>query len=114
MRIGRRTLLALGMAATLAACTEDATAPGKCPAFCPPGQVQVVDTILHVISRDSSFTGYVQPDSAQVMLAANAFGIDSRPIFVMAPVGTRVLLNPNGSDTTTVAPTSIDSTGIGC
>ena len=109
MRIGRRTLLALGMAATLAACTEDATAPGKCPAFCPPGQVQVVDTILHVISRDSSFTGYVQPDSAQVMLAANAFGIDSRPIFVMAPVGTRVLLNPKGSDTTTVAPTSIDS-----
>lgn len=110
MRIGRRTLFALGLAATLAACTEDATAPGKCPAFCPPGQVQVIDTVLHVISRDSSFTGYVQPDSAQVMLAANVNGLDSRPIFLLAGVGTRVLLNPqSSSDTTTVAATSVDS-----
>lgn len=111
MRIGRRTLFTLGVAAALAACTEDATAPGKCPAFCPGGQIQVVDTILHIISRDSSFTGYVQPESAQVMLAVNANGLDSRPIFALGPVGNRVLLNPESAsgDTTTVAATSVDS-----
>lgn len=92
------------------ACTEDATAPGKCPAFCPGGQLVVVDTVLNVISRDSSFVGYVQPDSAQEMLAANAFGLDSRPVFLLGPVGTRVLLKPDStSDTTTVPYLSVDS-----
>lgn len=111
MRIGRPTLLALGLVAALAACTEDATAPGKCPAFCPIGQIKVVDTILYVISRDSSYAGYVQPDSAQEMLAANAFGLDSRPIFTFGPVGTTTLLNPSSTkpDTTTVPYLSVDS-----
>ena len=92
------------------ACTEDATAPGKCPTFCPGGQLKVVDTILNVISRDSSYVGYVQPDSAQEMLAANALGLDSRPIFLLGPVGTRVLLKPDSTgDTTTVPYLSVDS-----
>lgn len=103
-------MLALGLVAAMLACTEDATAPGKCPAFCPGGQIQVVDTILHVISRDSSYLGYVVPESAQVMPAVNAFGVDARPIFTMGPVGSRVLLNPsNTSDTTTVGAQSVDS-----
>jgi len=94
----------------MVACTEDATAPGKCPSFCPGGQLTVVDTILNIISRDSSYVGYVQPDSAQEMLAANAFGLDSRPIFLLGPVGTRVLLRPDStSDTTTVPYLSVDS-----
>ncbi|HZH42438.1 MAG TPA: hypothetical protein VFD85_15595 [Gemmatimonadales bacterium] len=110
MRIGRPTLLALGLVAAMMACTEDATAPGKCPTFCPGGQLRVVDTILNVISRDSSYVGYVQPDSAQEMLAANAFGFDSRPIFLLGPVGTRVLLKPDSTgDTTTVPYLSVDS-----
>lgn len=92
------------------ACTEDATAPGKCPTFCPGGQLKVVDTILNAISRDSSYVGYVQPDSAQEMLAANALGLDSRPIFLLGPVGTRVLLKPDSTgDTTTVPYLSVDS-----
>ncbi|HKV69961.1 MAG TPA: hypothetical protein VJN62_01875 [Gemmatimonadales bacterium] len=110
MRIGRPTLLALGLVAAMMACTEDATAPGKCPTFCPGGQLKVVDTILNVISRDSSYVGYVQPDSAQEMLAANALGLDSRPIFLLGPVGTRVLLKPDSTgDTTTVPYLSVDS-----
>lgn len=94
----------------MTACTEDATAPGKCPAFCPSRQLTVVDTILNIISRDSSYVGYVQPDSAQEMLAASAFGLDSRPIFLLGPVGTRALLRPDStSDTTTVPYLSVDS-----
>jgi hypothetical protein len=110
LRIGRPTLLALGLVVAMMACTEDATAPGKCPAFCPSRQLTVVDTVLNIISRDSSYVGYVQPDSSQEMLAASAFGLDSRPIFLIGPVGTRVLLRPNStSDTTTVPYLSVDS-----
>lgn len=107
MRIGRPTLLALGMAALLTACTEDATAPGKCPGFCPGGQLGVVDTVLYVISRDSSFVGYVQADSATQMLAVDAFGVDSRPIFKLGPVSNRQAVS--SSDTTTSVALSVDS-----
>ncbi|HWZ27421.1 MAG TPA: hypothetical protein VNX15_02600 [Gemmatimonadales bacterium] len=107
MRIGRPTLFALGIAAVLAGCTEDATAPGKCPGFCPSGQLAVVDTILYIISRDSSHIGYVQADSAIDMLAINAFGVDSRPIFKLGPVPNRLAVST--TDTTTSAALSVDS-----
>ena len=107
MRPGRRTLLALGIAGALAACTEDTTAPGKCPGFCPGGQLSVVDTVLNIISRDSSFLGYVVPESASVMLAVNTAGLDSRAIFALGPVADRVTVS--SSDTTTVGSQSVDS-----
>ena len=107
MRLGRRTLFALGIAGALAACTEDATAPGKCPAFCPGGQLSVVDTILNIISRDSSYLGYVVPESASVMLAVNTAGLDSRPVFVLGPVPNRVAVL--STDTTTDTSVSVDS-----
>lgn len=107
MRIGRRTLSVLGLAALLVSCTEDTTAPGKCPAFCPGGQLGLVDTVMSIISRDSSYVGYVNADSAQVMLAMNVNGIDSRPIFVLGPVSDLAIIN--ATDTTHQAPTSVDS-----
>jgi hypothetical protein len=107
VRIGRSTLLALGVAATLAACTEDATAPGRCPAFCPGGQIQLVDTVLYVISRDSSFVGYVQADSSALMLAVNAFGLDSRPIFLLGPVAAHAIIST--TDTGYTNAISVDS-----
>ena len=64
------------------ACTEDPTAPGTCPAFCPPGDITLVDTVLtSVVVRDSAFRGYLQPHNGAVLIAANTPGtIDSRPI----------------------------------
>jgi hypothetical protein len=53
---------ALGTVAVLvvAACQEDLTFPGTCPAFCPGGQPQVRDTVLLALSGlDSTFTGYL-------------------------------------------------------
>jgi hypothetical protein len=42
------------------ACQEDLTAPGRCPEFCPPTEVQVVDSVfLGVVAEDSTFRGYV-------------------------------------------------------
>lgn len=106
MRIGRPTLFTLVLAAALVACTEDATAPGHCPDFCPGGQLQVVDTVLQIISRDSSYLGYVQPDSARQMLAVNAFGVDSRPIFLLGPVSNVLVIAP---DTAKQTALSVDS-----
>lgn len=107
MRIGGRTLFVLGVAALLVACTEDATAPGKCPAFCPGGQLGLVDTVMNIVSGDSSYLGYVTPESAQVMLAANLNGVDSRPVFVLGPVSD--LIAVSSSDTTREHALSVDS-----
>jgi hypothetical protein len=76
------------------ACTEDPTAPGRCPDFCPPGQISVVDTILTtVVERDSAFRGYQVPAEATILVASNVPGvIDSRPVIKFQPLGTHVSL----------------------
>jgi hypothetical protein len=95
-RLGCLFLLAL------AACTEEATAPGVCPNFCPGGSIEVRDTIFTaIIERDSAFRGYVQGYQAAAMAAADLPAVQSRPFFVMGPMITRVA--PKLGDTTTVA-----------
>jgi len=42
----RRRLGRLALLLALAGCTEQITAPGVCPDFCPGGQIVVVDTIF--------------------------------------------------------------------
>lgn len=65
----RRARLLVAATALLAAvgCQEDLVAPanGTCPDFCPPEQLELVDTLLldNVLS-DSAFSGYVQPYDA--------------------------------------------------
>jgi hypothetical protein len=69
---GRRTTFGLALAAACAAaltvaCQEDLLAPatGTCPDFCPPEQLQVVDSLLlDNVTSDSSFGGYVLPQNA--------------------------------------------------
>jgi hypothetical protein len=59
--------LAVGVLATLA-CENDITTPGPCPAFCPSGRIEVVDTMLTgVVEHDTSFTGYVEATVATGM-----------------------------------------------
>ena len=75
------TVLVLG-------CREDLMAPavGTCPDFCPPEQLEMVDSILlDNVVTDSSFSGYVMPHEAtalQVYRDSTAAGdLGSRAIF---------------------------------
>lgn len=97
--MSRRSLAALLAVAFGVACTEDPTAPGQCPDFCPPGDITLVDTILtSVVVRDSGFRGYLLPQTAAVLIAANVPGlVESRPVMRFQPLGTTVAL---GTDTT--------------
>ncbi len=93
--------------AMAAACTEEATAPGNCPNFCPGGSILIKDTIFtDIIERDSSFVGYLKTYQATSATAADLPGVQSRPVVVMKPMFTRV--QPRSTDTTTV-PIGIDS-----
>jgi hypothetical protein len=65
---------------------ERLTAPGRCPDYCPSGQIVIVDTLLTTgISRDSAYRGYVLAYQAAVMLAARLPGatdtLEGRPLF---------------------------------
>jgi hypothetical protein len=93
------------------ACTDDFTAPGNCPNFCPGGQIGIADTILRdVIVRDSSFRGYVSPAGAEQMAVADIPGVvDSRALFLMNKMFLRV--TPNAGDTATV-PITVDSSRL--
>ncbi len=105
----RRRLVLIGAVVVAAACVEDLTAPGACPAYCPSRKLTIVDTVLASnISRDSSFRGYVLPHRSALMLAANLPGIvDGRAIFRINGPGSRFRTNPN--DTTTGAILGSDS-----
>lgn len=101
--------VAAGLVFVLAACTEESTAPGVCPQFCPGGSIQVRDSVLAVIERDSAFAGYVARYQSGAMAAAELPGISSRPFFVFPAIPTR--LQPIGTDTTTV-PLVVDSSRV--
>lgn len=102
-----RRLAWLVLLGAAAACTEQVTAPGDCPDFCPGGSIQVHDTIFTaIIERDSSFRGYLARYAGEVMAAADLPGVQSRPVFVLNAMITRV--TPKPGDTTTV-PISVDS-----
>jgi len=95
-----------------AACTQDVTAPGACPTFCPSAVLTVIDTVLAgAIIHDSAFgrpIGFVNPYNATSLLAANLPGVrDSRPIFRTARITTRMSIST--TDTTTGAVTGVDS-----
>ena len=93
----------------MAACTEEFTSPGDCPQFCPGGSIEVHDTILTIIERDSAFAGYTPRYQGSTMAAAELPAIRSRPYFTFPTIATRV--KPIGTDTTTV-PISVDSSRL--
>ena len=99
--------LACGFLLIAAACTEQATAPGDCPNFCPGGSIVVKDSIFTaIIERDSAFRGYVQAYEGDAMTAADLPGVQSRAVFVLSDMITRIA--PKATDTTTV-PVFADS-----
>lgn len=94
-----------------AACTEQATAPGVCPNFCPGGAINIQDTVFtSIINRDSSYSGYVPNYSAEGMSATDLPGIiDSRAFVTFDTMGRRV--RAKVGDTTTV-PITVDSVRV--
>lgn len=92
MMAWRATLI--GGVLLAAACVERVSAPGNCPSFCPSGQIQIVDTVLtSVISRDSSFRGYLAAPHAPQLLAADLPGfVDGRAIIRFNGYGQRYLV----------------------
>jgi hypothetical protein len=65
-----RFLLVIALAAGLAACQEDLTAPGDCPGLCPSDNLVVVDTVLDAV-LDTTYTGFVQTGDGSRILVAN-------------------------------------------
>jgi hypothetical protein len=107
-----RRLALVGAVLLAAACVERITAPGRCPDFCPSGQITVVDTLLtSSIHGDSAFRGYVLPYQSAVMLAARLPGptdtLDGRPIFRINGYGARRSIST--ADTSTGAILGADS-----
>lgn len=99
--------LLIGALFAVAACTEDVTAPGQCPDFCPGGQVTVIDTVLRtVIGRDSAFRGYVRADEAAAMLVADMPFVESRAIWRTVLQLPRITVR---NDTLTGAILGVDS-----
>lgn len=74
MRVSRLGALAGVLAlATLAACREELTAPGNCPALCPGSNFRVLDTIIDAdLGGDTSFTGYTARGQGQSFLVTDA------------------------------------------
>lgn len=107
----RSRFAVFGLVLLAMACSDELTAPGNCPNFCPGGQIGIADTILtDVIERDSSFRGYLQASGAEQMTVADIPGIvDSRALFLMNKMILRVI--PTPGDTTTV-PISVDSSRL--
>jgi hypothetical protein len=104
-----RRPIRLALLLVLAACYEQPTAPGVCPDFCPGGQLTVVDSVFtDVIQRDSAFSGYVEGFQGEALQVTDLPGVvDSRAIFRMNAMYTRVTNRPT-SDTTTY-PITVDS-----
>ena len=94
-----------------AACAEQSTAPGACPNYCPADSIEMHDTLFtDIISRDSSFRGYVPAYQAEAMTAADLPGIiDSRAFVTTDTIFDRIA--PKTGDTATVAK-SFDSLRI--
>lgn len=58
-RFYRNLLAAAGLTLSIAACQEQLTAPGSCPATCPGGTPVIHDTVLDAIpDSDVTFSGY--------------------------------------------------------
>ena len=116
MGIRSHAALVLGAVALLATagCREDLLAPGggTCPDFCPPEQLQVVDSVLlDNVLTDSAFAGYVQPydaTSLQVYRDSTAGGdAGSRAVIVFQAFSDSLLIA--SGDTTRGAVLGTDS-----
>jgi len=103
-----RRLLWLVFLLGAGACTEETTAPGRCPNFCPGGRAVTTDTIFtDLIERDSSYRGYLPPYAAEALAAADLPNVQSRAFFVL-PHNISPTVATSSTDTTSI-PIVVDS-----
>ncbi len=82
-----------------AACTEEITSPGPCPDFCPPAQIQVVDTVIAAgIEQDSSFSGYVDTHRAVTMQITTGGVAESHGVLRFTPFTDSMLVDTSSAD----------------
>lgn len=75
------------------ACEQSISAPGACPAFCPPNTIAIQDTILFdTVERDSAYQGYVQPYEAVRMPMASGGQLESRGIARFLPFASEIFV----------------------
>jgi len=117
VRVRAVWLLAGGVVLSGAGCGEDLLAPadGTCPDFCPPEQLQVVDSVLldNVLS-DSAFSGYVLATEAttlQVYRDSTAAGDAASRAVMVFPAFADSLLVASG-DTVRGAVLATDSFAV--
>lgn len=94
--------------AALAGCQEKLTSPAECPALCPGGEVQALDTVLRPITgRDSTFSGYVNRGVGVALLVSNGFAVsDNRAAY-------RFAARPDSIEVRdTMRPYTIDSVAL--
>lgn len=78
-----RLVLLAGLVLTLAACQEQLSAPADCPASCPGGRAEALDTvILADLQRDSTFEGFIPALSGGSALVSTGLpDFDARAVF---------------------------------
>ncbi len=79
-------------------CSESLLAPGVCPDFCPPGVLEVKDTILSsVFTEDGFFVGYRLPHEApELQVSGGGSSVESAALIVF----NRFSATYSGADTT--------------
>jgi len=108
----RRAISLAGVACALglATCTENSTAPGVCPEYCPSASITVVDTVMRAISQDSAYgrpIGYANAHTSPYLLADSLPGVrDSRVVMRFSAIAPRALIS---TDTTTGPVIGVDS-----
>ena len=115
-----RALALLALALVAPSCKENMVAPGSCPALCPAGRMQIVDTTYTgVVVADSTFRGYVSASQAGFLVLSDLDSMQSVGLIRFQPRDTtwipgvndtllrigrvdsvRVSLNVSGRDTT--------------
>ena len=79
-------MVAVLAAGVLAACQEDISTPGDCPALCPGASIIVQDTILlPVPNGDSSYVGYLPRSARTGLLVSDGLPAGEYRSFVVFP-----------------------------
>lgn len=120
VRAGAPGLALVALMLVAPACQENMVAPGSCPALCPAGRVQVVDTTYTgIVVADSTYRGYVTASQAAFLVLSDLDSLQSVGLIRFQPRDTtwipgvndtllrigrydsvRVSLNVSGRDTT--------------
>ncbi len=83
----RKAAFATFVVATVFSCTENVTAPGRCPDLCPSDSLQIVDTVITgVIYGDTSIRGYTQVDQVPILVVANQDSFKARALLRFVPM----------------------------